>query len=163
VFGLAYPFSLFTKRAALRYSRRWWRIAALAFFLVILSSQLIADNQWRSEIMEGGIGGYTEDDWSDSPLVKFLQGKPYPFERGYTLYSNSPEGVYFFTGSTCQLLPQKAFPGPIQEYYQSGKQYLIWFNDGDNPAILTLKQVLANKSFRLLQQFDDGAVYQTPD
>jgi hypothetical protein len=163
VFGLAYPFSLFTKKAALRYSRRWWRVAALAFFLVILSSQLLADNQWRSEIMEGGIGGYSEDDWSDSPLVKYLQGKPFPFQPGYTLYSNSPEAVYFFTGLSCQLLPQKAFPGPIRDFYQSGKQYLVWFNDGDNPAILTLDEVSKGKRLKLIQQFDDGAVYQTED
>jgi hypothetical protein len=163
VFGLAYPLSLFTRKATLRSSRRWWRIAAVGFFLLIISSQLVADNQWRSDIDDDGIGGYTEDMWSDSPLVQFLQSKPSPFRTGYIIYSNSPEGVYYFCGRHCQLLPQKAFPAPISEYYAAPHQYLIMFNDGDNDAILTLPDILAHKQMTLLHQFTDGAVYITKD
>jgi hypothetical protein len=159
VLSLSFPLAWFTQRASSRFARRAWRVGAFAVLLLVLSSQVVADRQWVSDIAEGGIGGYTEDDWDDSPLVKFLEDRPSPFQPGYTLYSNSPEGVYFFGGYACQLLPQKAFPGPIAQYYASTRQYLVWFNDGTNDAILSLHDVLSHKHMQLVKQFDDGAVY----
>ncbi|TDW97217.1 hypothetical protein [Dinghuibacter silviterrae] len=161
VLSLSFPLAWFSGRASTRFARRCWRVGGLGILLLVLSSQLVADHQWYADIAEGGIGGYTEDDWDDSPLVKFLEDRPSPFLPGYTLYSNSPEGVYFFGGYSCQLLPQKAFPGPIAQYYATSRQYLIWFNDGTNDAILSLHDVLTHKQMRLVQQFDDGAVYVT--
>lgn len=159
VFSLAFPLAWFTRRASRRFSRRAWRVGALGVLLLVLSSQLLADYQWYSDVAEGGIGGYTEDDWDDSPLVKFLEARPSPFLPGYTLYSNSPEGVYFFGGYSCQLLPQKAFPSTIAPYYAAPRQYLVWFDDGTNDAILSLQDVIGHKRMRLVQQFTDGAVY----
>lgn len=161
VLSVTFPLAWFTQRAARRFSRRGWRIAAVCILLLVLSSQAVADYQWYSDVAEGGIGGYTEDDWDDSPLVKFLEARPSPFLPGYTLYSNSPEGVYFFGGYSCQLLPQKAFPGPIAQYYATPRQYLVWFNDGTNEAILPLRDVLDHIPMKLVRQFDDGAVYVT--
>lgn len=155
VFSLAFPLGWLSRRIA-------WRVAAVAVLVVVLSSQVLADYQWYADVAEGGIGGYTEDDWDDSPLVKFLEG-PSPFLPGYTLYSNSPEGVYFFGGYSCQLLPQKAFPGPIAQYYTGSRQYLVWFDDGTNDAILSLQDVLTHKQMKLVRQFTDGAVYITGD
>jgi hypothetical protein len=161
VFSLAFPLAWFTRRASKRFTRRCWRVAAVGMLLLVLSSQLLADHQWYSDIEEGGIGGYTEDSWDDSPLVKFLETVPSPFSQGYTLYSNSPEGVYFFGGNSCQLLPQKAFPALMESYYAAPRQYLVWFDDGTNDAILSLQDVLTHKRMLLLRQFDDGAVYRT--
>jgi hypothetical protein len=152
VFTLAYPLE------ALWY-RRTWRVAAVGCALLVLSSQAFADRQWYADVKEGGIGGYTEDTWDDSPLVAYLKGKP--FQEGYTLYSNSPEAVYFFGRLHCQLLPQQAFPGPIRQFYSEPRAYLIWFEDGDNDAILTLDQVLTHKHMVLVRRFDDGVVYET--
>jgi hypothetical protein len=160
--SLAYPLARFGRNAS-RSARRWWKAFAVVCLLLVLSSQLLADYQWNSDISDAGIGGYTEDIWKDSPLVQFLRAKQASFLPGYTLYSNSPEAVYFFTGRHCQLLPQKAFPGPIRQFFAQGHQYLIWFDDGDNPAILTQETVLAGKRLKLLGHFEDGAVYMTAD
>lgn len=162
VFSLAYPLSLFTRRAGEK-GKRWWKLVGIVFFGLVLSSQLMADYQWYSDIEDAGIGGYTEDIWKDSPLVQFLQSKPSPLIPRYTLYSNSPEGVYFFCNRHCQLLPQQAFEGPIRQFYAEGHQYVIWFNDGDNDAILTQEQVLSHKRMILVKHFTDGAVYMTED
>jgi len=162
LFSLAYPLSMFTRRAGDR-ARRWWKLAGIGCFLLVLSSQLLADYQWHSDIDDDGIGGYTEDMWKDSPLVQFLQTQPSPLLPHYILYSNSPEAVYFFCNRHCQLLPQQAFPGPIRQFYAEGRLYLIWFNDGDNDAILTQEQILSHKHMVLVRHFTDGAVYMTQD
>lgn len=162
VFSLAYPLAQFGRNAS-RSARRWWKVFAVVCLLLVLSSQLLADYQWNSDINDAGIGGYTEDIWKDSLLVQYLQSKEFPSRQEYTLYSNSPEAVYFFTGRHCRLLPQKAFPGPIRQFFAQGRQYLIWFDDGDNPAILTQDEVLAGKHVRLLGHFEDGEVYVTDE
>lgn len=178
VFSLAYPLALIGSKAArkagyvpvggppaghwqtglARYLRKAFAMGCL---VLVLSSQLLADYQWRSDIRDAGIGGYTEDIWQTSLLVQFLRQSP--FQAGYTLYSNSPEAVYFFTGKHCQLLPQQAFPEPIRQFFTQGHQYLIWFDDGDNPAILTQDEVMTGKRLRLLGHFEDGEIYVTED
>lgn len=138
-----------------------WKAVIGVGFLLIFTTQLRADYQWYSDIRDAGIGGYTEDIWPKSPLVQYIRQKPSPFLPGYTLYSNAPEALYFFADMQCQLLPQQAYPEPIQQFYAADHQYLIWFNDMDDGAILTLNQVLAHKQMTLLKQFSDGAIYIT--
>lgn len=155
VFSLAYPLAQFGRK---RTRRIWWKAGAIVCLLLVLSSQLLADYQWNSDISDAGIGGYTEDIWKDSPLVQYLH--QHPFREGYTLYSNSPEAVYFFTGRHCQLLPQQVFPDQVRQYFASQHRYLVWFDDGDNPAIITQEQSI--KGSQLLGHFEDGAVYVIP-
>jgi hypothetical protein len=39
----------------------------------------------------------------------------------------------------------------------------VWFNLGFDPDIIALKDILRNKSMKLVKQFSDGAVYMTID
>ena len=37
--------------------------------------------------------------------------------------------------------------------------YLVWFNDGDNPDLLSLDFIIRIKKMKLVKQFNDGAIY----
>ena len=137
--------------------------AALIFFLAFQYNQLAADYETYDGVKDAGVPGYTEDPFPQSHIVRFIIDNRSKFRAGYMIYSNAGDAVYFFTGLSANLLPEVVFPKEIQKYYAGNHQYLVWFNDIDNPDVLSLQEILSHKRLVPVIVFPDGAVYTTGD
>ena len=71
--------------------------------------------------------------------------------------------MFFFTNHTANALPHKQFLQSIRHFYNDHHFYLVWINLSDNADNITLKDVLKNKTLKLICHFDDGAIYITND
>ncbi len=126
-------------------------------------NQFSQDYETYDGVKDAGIPGYTEDPWPESPLVTFLKNNKGLFAPGYKIYSNGADAFYLYTGISSILLPEIVFPNEVDKYYAGNHQYLVWFNDIDNPDVVTLPEILKHKSLVKLQQFSNGWIYTTPD
>ncbi|HLY69140.1 MAG TPA: hypothetical protein VKR53_05395 [Puia sp.] len=134
-------------------------VVAIIFFQ---RNQLVADDENYDGIKDAGVPGYTEDPWyKDSEVANFIRKNYNMFQPGYELYSNGDDGVYFFSGLPCNTLPHRVNPKEIQLFYKKKYCYVIWMDDADNPELIDLKEILANKKMKLLRQFSNGAIYIT--
>ncbi|MDP4129345.1 MAG: hypothetical protein Q8939_04220 [Bacteroidota bacterium] len=135
-------------------------LAVAAFFLNIELSEAY---ETYDGVKDAGIPGYFEDPFPQSEIVQFLEQYKPEFKPGYRIYSNAGDAVYLFTGLPARLLPQWVFPDEIRKYYQEKNNYLVWFNDVDNPDMLNEQTVIRNKGMILIKKLQDGAVFVTPD
>jgi len=141
----------------------WKKMLAIASCILLLggfqTKQLMTDYETYDGVKDAGIPGYTEDPWPNSPMVNFIKKNPEIFLPGLARYSNAGDAVYFFTGLSCELLPQKVFPLEVRSFYAEENLYLIWFNDIVNPDLLSLPDILQHKKMDIIWQFPDGTVY----
>jgi hypothetical protein len=108
-------------------------------------------------IKDAGIPGYTEDSWTQCPAVAFIKkNKPY-----YTppIFANANDAAYFLTGIHALPLPHKEIQQEINAFLQHSSFYLIWFNDGDNPDLISIDYIKQHKKQISVQQLQGGAVY----
>ena len=131
----------------------------LLLMAVFQNYQLAADYETYDGVKDAGIPGYTEDPFPQLDIVVFMQKNNNIFKRKYAVYSNAGDAFYFFTGKPGQLLPQVVFPEDVQKFYDENHLYVVWFNDVNNPDLLSLQNILANKKMTLVQQFNSGAIY----
>jgi hypothetical protein len=137
-----------------------WVCIAVVFQL----NQYLEDYENYDGIKDAGIPGYTEDPWQkSSEIVNFLRKNPNIFKPGYNIYSNSDDALYFYTGLRCDMLPQRLFEKEISDFYIEPRCYFVWFDDTDNPELLSLQEVLSHKKWNLLYKFSNGAIYITAD
>jgi hypothetical protein len=141
----------------------FYTVAALVPAAVFLNIQLAADYETYDGVKDAGIPGYFEDPFPQSEIVRFIEQYRSRFRPGYRIYSNAGDAVYLFTGLPARLLPQLAFPGEVRAYYREPHNYLVWFNDVDNPDLPREQSVIRNKGMLLVKAFPDGALYVTPD
>lgn len=136
---------------------------SLAVAAALLMVQLSADYETYDGVKDAGIPGYFEEPFPQSEIVRFIENYKTEFKPGYRIYSNAGDAVYLFTGLPARLLPQDVFPNEIRKYYGEKNDYLIWFNDVDNPDLLDEKSAIQNKRMTLIKEFPDGAVYISSD
>jgi hypothetical protein len=130
---------------------------------IFLNIELSEAYETYDGVKDAGIPGYFEDPFPQSEIVQFLQQYKPAFKPGYRIYSNAGDAVYLFTGLSARLLPQWVFPNDVQAYYRENHNYLVWFNDVDNPDMPDEKTVVRNKGMMLVKKLQDGAVFITPD
>ncbi|MBS1932467.1 MAG: hypothetical protein JST96_00610 [Bacteroidetes bacterium] len=161
--GGSYLIPQFLKKYGLK-KRIWINVISISVFILFQLNQYLEDYENYDGIKDAGIPGYTEDPWQkDSEIVNFLRKNSTMFKKGYNIYSNSDDALYFFTGLRCDMLPHLVFPREINDFYIERHCYLVWFNDTDNPELLSLQDVLTNKRMILLHQFSNGSIYITDD
>ena len=134
-------------------------VASFALFIAFQYNQLSVNYDTWEEVKDDGIPGYTEDDWKFSDTVQFMEGDSLPFKNNYTIYSNAPDAVYFFTRRHAKYLPHKDFSSEIADFLNDRHCYLIWFTEEEDPDLLELQFITGQKKMRLLKQFSDGAIY----
>lgn len=139
--------------------KKWLMVLGTIIFLSFQYGQLAADYETWDGVKDAGIPGYTEDQWKYSETVRFIQKDSLPFQKGYTIYSNAYDAIYFFTGRPGKFLPTKEFHTGVQQFLNDRHCYLVWFNDGDNPDLLGMDFIINIKKMKLLKQFNDGAIY----
>ena len=83
-----------------------------------------------------------------------------PFKKGYTIYSDAYDAVYFFTGRPGNFLPNKENKRGVHDFLNNRHCYVVWFNDGENPDLVGMDFITKVKKMKLVKQFDDGAIYE---
>jgi hypothetical protein len=146
------------------YYQRSKNIFVLSFgiilFLFFQYNQLKADAENWDGIKDAGIPGYTEDPWKYSETVLYIQKNISSFQKDFSIYSDAPGAIYFFTGRPGFLLPHKDSKEEQQEFLEDNKCYVIWFNDGKDPDVIDQSFIINVKKMKLLNQFSDGALYE---
>lgn len=129
-------------------------------FLSFMYGQLNADYETWDGVKDAGIPGYTEDQWRYSPTVQFMQRDTMLFRKGYTVYSNAYDAVYFFTGRPGKFLPHKEYKPGIKNFLNDQHCYMIWFTDGEDSDLVGMPFITLVKKMTLMKKFDDGWIYQ---
>ena len=112
------------------------------------------------ENIEGGIGGYSDDDWFiSSGLLNYLNTNPAFFKVDKPIYSNAAHAVYFKTNQSAQILPERKYAHLVSAFKNKPAQILIWFNNEDNREVLTLQEVVSIKNLQIIGKFNDGVIY----
>ena len=135
-------------------------VFSVIVFLAFQYNQLAADWESYDGIKDAGIPGYTEDPFPQSQLVRYIKGRPFTLNRGEMIYSNAADAVYFFSGLSAMLLPEKIFPAHVDQFYALAPVYLVWFNEIDNPDLPGIQEIINHKKMSLVARFPEGAVYR---
>ena len=110
-------------------------------------------------VINYGIPGYTDATWQQSPIVKYLQQRHSNFKHGIYIYANANDAVYFFSGLSCETVPEAVHYQEIKDYYTTAPHYIVWFtNEFDNPNILRLQTIQQYRHLDTLQTFADGYI-----
>ena len=133
---------------------------ALCLWLTWQANQYFINKENYDGIRDAGIPGYTEDPWrQDSEFVNFLRSHKGIFRKGYNIYSNADDALYFFTGIRCDMIPHKVFPQEINDFYQEPNCYLVWFDDNENSELITREDILKHKKMIQLYKLSNGTIY----
>jgi len=144
------------------YRMKWvYGLSVLILAAWFLNIQMAADYEYYDGVKDAGVPGYQEDSFVQSDIVKYLKENTGVLKPGYEVYSNAGDAFYFVTRQPARQLPYNAFPDRVRQYYAAKSNYLVWFNDLDNPEMPDLNSILRNKNMVLLKQLPDGAVYIT--
>jgi hypothetical protein len=138
-------------------------LAGLGIF--ILSSfqynQIAADAETWDGVKDAGIPGYTEDQWTKSETVQFIERNALLFKKNYTIYSDAYDAIYWFTGRPGKFLPAREYKPGVKEFLSDPRCYMVWFNDGINSDLVDLNFITRVKKMKLVKQFSDGAIYES--
>jgi hypothetical protein len=152
--------------ANVSYRMKWiFAIPVLLLSAWFLNVQLAADWEYYDGVKDAGIPGYREDPFVQTEIVQFLEKNKKDFSPGFPIYSNAGDAVYFVTGLPALQLPFIDFPARVEGYYNGygdhRREYLVWFQNEDNPQMPDLNSILKHKDMVLVKQLADGAVYIT--
>ncbi len=136
------------------------KIIIIIIGLATLGDYAQKDFASYQENSQGGIGGYTEDDWMFSETIAYLKKDSSFWGKGQPVYSNASHAVYFFTKQHLSILPERKYQNLVKEFTQSPQLWLIWFKNEDNPEILNLEEIKGIKNLELLKEFKDGYIFQ---
>lgn len=132
-----------------------------AFIIPTFYNYVHKDLATINENKQGGIGGYTDDDWYiNSGLLNHLQVNTSFFKNSRPIYSNAAHAVYFRTKQHVQILPERKYVNLVEVFNQLPSQILIWFNNEDNPEVLTIDEILKYKNLQIISKFNDGVIYE---
>jgi len=140
------------------------KLSLAALGVLILSSfqfnQVAADAETWDGVKDAGIPGYTEDQWTKSETVQFIEKNELPFKQNYTIYSDAYDAVYWFTHRPGKFLPAREYKPGVKEFMEDPHCYMVWFNDGVNFDLVDLNFITRVKKMKLVKQFSDGAIYE---
>lgn len=132
---------------------------AMALFLVLCFGGLQAQyyqlnaDAWEG-IKDAGIPGYSEDSWTQMPLVQYLKEN---LPAGI-VYANAPDAAWYLCGIRSKPLPHKDLPTEIQQLLQAPAFQLIWFADGDNPDLISFEYLRTHARMIFIKKIEGGWV-----
>ncbi|KAF0240725.1 MAG: hypothetical protein Q8K64_01770 [Sediminibacterium sp.] len=139
-------------------------IRALIAFISILVYSLIQLHQYNTNqyTWEGvgyaGIPGYSEDQWTKSPMVAYIKKDIEKYQP--PVLANANDALYYLAGINSVALPHKDIPTEIEQFKQIQHFYLIWFFYGENDDLIDLTYILQQKKPVASWQFKDGIIYR---
>jgi hypothetical protein len=148
-------------RAKLPHQKLRWIFFAFSVGIatVVVGSYFAINKENLSYMRETGIPGYTEDTWTKSHIVNYLQKNDEYFDRDSTVYSNHSQAVYFLTNHSVFSLPERVYTHDVKEFKAESPIVLIWFYNDPNPDLLTMKEIRHYKKVERVKAFSDGAIY----
>jgi len=139
------------------------RVGVVLIMIVVAISfqmrQLRADAEAWDGVRSAGIPGYTEDSWQHSETVDYIRQHKDSLHLKSTLYSNAEDAIWFLTGQRADQLPHKEFARDIREFLAEDHFYVVWFNDGDNPDLVSIEFIQQHKKLTRELSFNDGTIY----
>jgi len=137
-------------------------LAAMGILLLVgfQYNQIAADAETWDGVKDAGIPGYTEDQWTKSETVQFIEKDALPFKKNYTIYSDAYDAIYWFTGRPGKFLPPREYEPAVKDFLKDPHCYMVWFNDGANSDLVDLNFITRIKKMKLVKQFSDGAIYE---
>jgi len=148
-------------RAKLPHQKLRWIFFAFSVGIgtVVIGSYFAINKENLSYMKETGIPGYTEDTWTKSRIVNYLQKNEEYFDSDSTVYSNHSQAVYFLTNHSVSSLPERVYKQDVKEFLAESPIVLIWFYNDPNPDLLTMKEIRQCKKVERVKSFSDGAIY----
>jgi hypothetical protein len=135
-----------------------WISFGLLILLLFQYSQLSADYETWDGVKDAGIPGYTEDSWIYGTTVQYIQQHRDDLQK-MTVYSDAADAVYFFTGIKGKFLPHKEFTDEKKIFLNTSGCYVVWFNDGENPDLISKNFILSVKKMKVYKELDDGVIF----
>ncbi|MEI6264243.1 MAG: hypothetical protein WCP74_04025 [Sphingobacteriia bacterium] len=118
--------------------------------------------QMNKDTWEGvgfaGIPGYSEDQWTKSPMIAFIRKDIEKYQP--PVFANANDALYYLTGINTVALPHKDILKEIEQFKANKHFYLIWFFYGENDDLIDLAFILQQKKPIASWQFKDGIIYR---
>ena len=108
-------------------------------------------------IADAGIPGYSEAQWTDSPLVKYINEHKSLFNQ--PIYADANDGLFYLTGLQALPLPHKEVAKEKTKLLQNPQLIVVWFNDGENTDLIDISFIQSKKQLIKRLEFSDGAIY----
>jgi hypothetical protein len=126
---------------------------ALGFIGVQIQYYQLNAEAWDG-IKDAGIPGYSEDSWTQMPLVQYLKQHPPPG----IVYANAPDATWYLCGIRSKPLPHKELLSELQKLLQTPAFQVIWFVDGDNPDLVSFDFLKAHARMVSINKMEGGWV-----
>lgn len=139
-------------------------IRALIVIVSIAVYSLIQFHQYKTNqyTWEGvgfaGIPGYSEDQWTKSPMVAYIKKDIQKYQP--PVLANANDALYYLAGINSIALPHKDIPKEIEQFKQIQHFYLVWFFYGENDDLIDITFILQQKKPVASWQFKDGIIYR---
>ncbi|MDP1844794.1 MAG: hypothetical protein Q8K64_15365 [Sediminibacterium sp.] len=138
------------------------RVLIVLTFLGIYSFVQFHQYKLNRDTWEGvgaaGIPGYSEDQWTKSPMVSYIKKDIEKYQP--PVLANANDALYYLSGINSVALPHKDIPTEIEQFKQIQHFYLIWFFYGENDDLIDLTYILQQKKPVASWQFKDGIIYR---
>lgn len=136
------------------------RVVIVTLFVPTIYHYTREDLATLNENKQGGIGGYTDDDWFiSSELLNYLKSNKSFSLKDQPVYSNAAHAIYFRTQQHVQILPERKYEKLVAIFNELPAQVLIWFNNEDNPEVITIDEISKYKNLQIIGKFNDGVIY----
>ncbi|MEI6584470.1 MAG: hypothetical protein WCL56_00220 [Sediminibacterium sp.] len=133
----------------------------VVLLICVYAATMFHQYQQNAENWEGiadaGIPGYAEAHWIASPLAKYIKEHKALFNQ--PVYSDANDGLYYLTGIQALPLPHKEIATEQIKLLQAPQLIVVWFNDGENPDLIDIPFIQAQKRLINTLHFNDGAIY----
>ena len=117
----------------------------------------------------GGENAFNTTAWRENKTIEYwLNHRP---TGQYQLFSNSPDGIAFYSGYSCNRSPVK-YSGPygkqefpvsqyVSELFSSGQDvYIIWIEPNDSSYFYKVEELSSIAQIEMLFSGVDGGVYR---
>ena len=146
----------------------WRKYSLVAFFVLLFVGINYYQYKDNSDLYEmakdGGIPGYAEDSWKNSPVIMYIKKNKPRFKEASRIYSNGNEAIYLFTGIPADLIPHRENKVENANFIeeQQDEYYLIWFYENASPELLSLNKLLKEHKYIPLASYPDGIIFYHP-
>lgn len=140
---------------------RGLRICIVIISMLLVVQYVQKDIEVYNEVKQGGIGGYTEDDWKESELISYLKTRPVYFNGVVPIYSNASHAIYLYTKKAVNIVPERVHERKVAAFYAVPEMYLVWFNAEDNKELLNKAEISSHFNMKEVATFKDGIIFVT--
>lgn len=146
----------------------WKKYSLISIFVLLFGVINFYQYKDNSDLFEmakdGGMPGYAEDCWKNSPILNYIKKDKTRFNEGTKIYSDGNEAVYLFTGLKADLIPHVESKGDNENFKeeQQNDYYLVWFYDNADPELLSLEKLLKEHYYVELASAPEGRIYYHP-